>query len=126
MVRSAAAYIPRARGRGYPCQVCQLPHGRRLPEQHRYGDGAASADAVGDKICRRDASRAVRVSVAFAYINETWFQESEVDYRDRGDEYLFARLLGEKGLQLVRWDLVETSAAPAFPDLKRWHSIHPA
>ena len=52
----AAARLPRTRRRRPARQICRLQDGRRLSEQHRHGDGTASADIAGAQIRRTTRS----------------------------------------------------------------------
>jgi hypothetical protein len=50
--RGAVSHIPRARRRRPPRQVRRLQNRRRLSEQHRHGDRAASADIARNQVRR--------------------------------------------------------------------------
>ena len=56
------------------------------------------------------AFKTVRLSAAAADGDQARLQKPEMDHRDRGDQHLFWRVLGEAGLQLVRGTLGRPAA----------------
>ena len=66
-----------------------------------------SADLARHALCAGDIARPVRLPAAFADVDEARLQEPEMDHGDRGDEHLYAGLLGKPRFQLVCRDLTQ-------------------
>ena len=84
LVRRAVAHFSRTRRRRPPSQIRRVQNGRRLPEQHRHGDGAASADVArnqyGGETLADPFGYPIRLRMAtkLGYKNPKWITAIEV------------------------------------------------